>query len=163
MGLDPVAVDKIGTVMINQERAAHSLGSLDPSHIHVASLAPYSLGTDDPAQIELIEIDAAAQTGVGDEAPAAGGAALLAPYPNPSRGGCTIRFRCGTGTGPEIVIADAEGSLVRRIPTERHAPGLNSYPWDGRDERGRSVPAGVYFCRLTTREGSQRQRVVLVR
>ncbi len=53
-------MDKIGTELINTERVKNGHGTSSPSHIHAASLPPYSLGTDDLAQIEFIEIDAAA-------------------------------------------------------------------------------------------------------
>jgi len=35
--------------------------------------------------------------------------------------------------------------------------------WDGRDERGRAVPAGVYLIRLEAGEHRETGRVVLIR
>jgi hypothetical protein len=56
MATDPVAIDRIMLEIINTERAAHGMGALAPGHISNAAQAPYNLGTDDLAQIELVEI-----------------------------------------------------------------------------------------------------------
>lgn len=147
VGLDPVAIDRIGTIKINEERAAHSLATLDPSHIAVAAAPPYSLGTDDPAQIELIELELGGQI-VSDPPPIDGAVALLAPYPNPSREAVTLRFHVRTESDVELIVVDAAGSVVRRLAAGRFAPGQHRLRWDGRDGGGRLAPNGVYFCRL---------------
>jgi hypothetical protein len=35
--------------------------------------------------------------------------------------------------------------------------------WDGRDDAGRDVGSGVYFCELRTRDGAAGQRLVRIR
>ncbi len=159
VGLDPVATDRIGTTKINEERALHGLGALDPSHVRAAAGAPYNLGTDDPGQIDLIELDLSAQD-APEDAPAANGWQLLAPYPNPSRGRVALRFHAPAETRAELVIVDASGSLVRRVRSGDFPRGMQRAYWDGCDEHGRQVASGTYFCRLAT--GSERLQVALV-
>lgn len=162
VGLDLVALDRIGTVKINEERANHGLPPIDPGHITAAAGDPYYLGTDDLEEIELIEIELGAQDiPPGSLGPR--GVALLAPYPNPTRNTCTLRMHCQAESDAEILITDATGAVVRRIADGRYGPGMHRFNWNGQDERGRPLPSGTYFCRLRTAGGGRQQRVVLVR
>jgi hypothetical protein len=65
--------------------------------------------------------------------------------PNPFRGSTTIRLACGAGSSGDLVIAGPDGRIVRRVALELNAGG--TWQWDGRDEAGREVPAGVYSYR----------------
>jgi len=71
---------------------------------------------------------------------------------------CVIFTRAGRA-GARIVIRDSGGRLVRRLP--RIGPRT---VWDGRDERGRHVPNGVYWTSFysgSERGGPARRIVVL--
>ena len=161
MSTDVVALDRIGTEKINAKRIEMGLGALDPDHITAAGGAPYNLGNSDLANIDLVEIDVSTQ-GVAAEALRTYGIALLSPYPNPARGACTLRLQCTAATDAEIVITDVNGAVVRRISAAHFAPGVHRLPWNGRDESGRKLPSGNYFCRLITAVVESRQRIVLV-
>jgi uncharacterized protein (DUF362 family) len=158
---DIVALDKIGTVKMNVERALHSLPALNPGHIHAAALPPYNLGTDDLSQIELIELPLSSQ-GIAEGPAASGAVDLLAPYPNPASGSCTLSFACRGAATAELVITDATGAIVRRINAGRHGAGTHRYGWDGCDERGHRVASGTYFVRLRSGEDTLQKRVVMV-
>ena len=75
-------------------------------------------------------------------------------YPNPSRGPTGIQLHVGGAPGDpavqgELAIHDLAGRRVRGL---RHGPiarGLTTLIWDGRDERGVELPAGVYLARFT--------------
>jgi hypothetical protein len=162
VGTDPVALDRIGTEKINAERGANGLDPLDPSHIPVSAGPPYNLGTDDLAQIDLVEIDASLQADVTEDSLGPNGIMLLAPFPNPARDGCTLRLRCARPAEAEITITDASGGVIRRIAGTRYPSGVHELVWDGKDEAGRRLPSGAYFCRLRTREGICKQRVILI-
>jgi hypothetical protein len=83
-------------------------------------------------------------------------------YPNPARQ--EVRFEVLTSSEfpAEWSVFDAGG---RRIYGESLTLGAGprSVGWDLRDNTGRTVPSGVYFVRLNTREGSAVRRVVRVR
>lgn len=161
--IDPVALDRVGTIKINEKRALHGVSQLNPSHVYTSAQAPYNLGTDDPAQIDLIEIDASQSQAVlpADRDPR--GAVLLAPRPNPAPGACTLRFDLAAAADVELVIADAAGRAVRRIPAGRRGPGTHGVLWDCRDGQGRPVPAGAYFCALRAPGEAGRRRVIVTR
>jgi hypothetical protein len=61
---------------------------------------------------------------------------------------------------PLLTVLDPCGSVVRRIPT---AAGSFEASWDGLNDQGRRVPAGVYFCRLQTTTSVTQQRLILLR
>ena len=55
------------------------------------------------------------------------------------------------------------GRLVRGLfDGDLSADGYHQL-WDGHDETGRAVPAGIYLVRVSTPEGSATARFVLVR
>ena len=43
------------------------------------------------------------------------------------------------------------------------SPGIYSITWDGSDDQGHPLPAGIYFYRLETERGVQTARVVRIR
>jgi hypothetical protein len=55
-GTDIVAVDYEMTQILNQYRAGFGSGPVNPAHVAAAAGAPYNLGTNDPAQIDLVQI-----------------------------------------------------------------------------------------------------------
>ncbi|MBU1948641.1 MAG: DUF362 domain-containing protein [Candidatus Eisenbacteria bacterium] len=163
VGIDPVATDRIGTIKINEERAKHGLGALNPSMLPAAAGDPYYLGTDDPELIDLIELNVEPGADVPGSSLGSKAVALLAPYPNPAGGACTLRFHCATESHAELVIVDVRGSVVRRVADAHFTAGMHRFHWDGCDDRGRALPSGIYFCKLRTGLGTRRQRVVFIR
>jgi uncharacterized protein (DUF362 family) len=161
-GVDPVATDRIGTIKINEERARHGLAALDPSAVRAAAQSPYNLGTDDPLQIDLVEIDLSAQA-APEESAGPAGLTLFAPSPNPSRDGTALAFTAPRPVEAELVIVDASGSLVRRVAAGAYGRGTHRLRWDGRDAAGHAVASGTYFCRLTADGARLQQRIVRVR
>ena len=85
--------------------------------------------------------------------------------PNPF--GPTTRIRYATThRGPvELRVFDAAGRLVVTLVDKMHGPGYHVVGWDGTDDDGRPVPAGVYFCRLTApgEGGTLIKKMVLVK
>ena len=63
--------------------------------------------------------------------------------PNPSDRVALLELG-GVRAGGTIEILDSNG---RRIWRRSLAPGSNALAWDGRDERGRTARAGIYFAR----------------
>ena len=60
-----------------------------------------------------------------------------------------------------LVLFDASGRVVRRLHEGDLPAGETPLSWDGRDDGGREVPAGVYLVRVTTPTGETSGRVVL--
>lgn len=90
------------------------------------------------------------------------GGRFFSVSPNPVRQGATVRLDVGP-EGFRVSIHDAGGRevrLLRRGPLEDQSGPVT---WDGRDDAGRDLPAGLYFARAQ-REGEVRSaRVIRIR
>jgi hypothetical protein len=86
----------------------------------------------------------------------------LQAWPNPARGGTTLRFGMGRAGRAELAIYDVAGRLVRNFPAADHPAGTHSVPWDCRDDRGQSLPSGIYFATLRSPASVERLRLVVV-
>jgi len=74
---------------------------------------------------------------------------LLPSYPNPFNNRTVITYEIGReGCTVDLAIYDVFGGRVRRFFCGRRSPGVNDVIWDGRDDKGRIVSAGVYLCRF---------------
>jgi hypothetical protein len=88
---------------------------------------------------------------------------LGAPVPNPSRGAATLRFGLAREGGVRLELFDLAGRRVRTLVDGTRPAGTHVEAWDGRNERGTSVGAGIYFLRLVTPASTHHARVVVVR
>jgi M6 family metalloprotease-like protein len=91
------------------------------------------------------------------------GAGLEPAYPNPFNPSTLISFQVALAGEVKLEIYDLLGQRVRSLAEGELIPGLHQRLWDGRDQGGRPVASGVYFCRL--RAGGQvfSQRLLLLK
>lgn len=83
--------------------------------------------------------------------------------PNPSRGQTLLQYELPPAATATLQIFDAAGSLVRRFPLSPRTGRQGATPWDGRDDAGLPVSAGIYLVRLATPTGAASARAILVR
>ncbi len=85
--------------------------------------------------------------------------------PNPAARNTTIGFSLSENQeGPiELAVFDVRGRKVRKLASETGGPGRYSVVWNRRDDRGRDLPSGVYFIRLSGQQKQVTRKVVLVR
>jgi len=96
--------------------------------------------------------------------PAAPAAALLgAPSPNPFASRTELGFTAPAEGRVRIAVFDAEGRRVALLADGDVRAGLHAVAWDGRDDGGRAMPAGVYLVRLAGFGRSEARRVALTR
>ena len=50
----------------------------------------------------------------------------------------------------ELSVYNVKGQKVRQLEAGRFTAGRHATTWDGRDQAGERVAAGVYFYRLTS-------------
>ncbi|MCC6653479.1 MAG: hypothetical protein IT348_20175 [Candidatus Eisenbacteria bacterium] len=100
-----------------------------------------------------------------DVAPGHAGATLelSAPTPNPSGGDAALRFVLARGAATRLTVLDLAGRRVRTLADRSFAAGEHVLRWDGRDEQGRAVEAGMYFVRLESAGESRTARAVRLR
>jgi hypothetical protein len=80
--------------------------------------------------------------------------------PNPSAGETAFFFRQSAQTSGTLSIFGADGRLVRSFPRIVLAEGTGTVRWDGRDQRGVTVPPGIYFYRFGAGSAASRGTIV---
>jgi hypothetical protein len=89
--------------------------------------------------------------------------ALHSNLPNPFNPRTLIRYDVPEGGGEVTLrIFDVSGRLVKTLVAARRSAGRQSVRWDGRDEAGRAVASGVYFCRMQADSFVQTRKLVLL-
>ena len=84
----------------------------------------------------------------GEELAPGRSAALLGARPNPFQAGTAVAFRLARPAEVRVAVFDVTGRAVRTLLDERRESGLQEVRWDGRDDQGRSMAAGVYLYRM---------------
>lgn len=80
--------------------------------------------------------------------------------PNPFSGCTQISYMIPAACWVQVSIYDVSGRLVRNVLKGSLPAGCHDVVWDGRDETGLLVPAGVYFCRMATPAGLRTYKAV---
>ncbi len=86
--------------------------------------------------------------------------------PNPFGAGVgvgetTVSFRLARSGSLALRVYATDGRLVRTLYDGERSAGLHSERWDGRDDGGRELAAGVYFVRLAAAQNDQRKLLLL--
>lgn len=88
---------------------------------------------------------------------------LLRVMPVPSRGSATIILDAASGVPDGFWICDVLGRRIARLPAASTGSGVAHARWDGNDEAGRSVEAGVYYVIPAGTRNLPAEPIVLVR
>ncbi len=91
------------------------------------------------------------------------GSLRLSLWPHPVRSSTDVRLVLPREGSAVVDILDAAGRRVRRLESDRLPAGPSTLRWDGRNEGGRPVAAGVYFLRARASGASAIGKAVVVR
>jgi len=84
-------------------------------------------------------------------------------HPNPFNPETTIEYALSASGQVSVVIYNMVGQVVRTLVDEHQQASKYEVVWDARDELGRPVSGGIYFCRLTAGEFSETRRMVFLK
>lgn len=82
--------------------------------------------------------------------------------PNPTSGRTSIAFELPRRGVVDVAIYDARGSRVRQLRSSAEA-GQGSMVWDGRDDSGRRLAAGMYFVNLRAPGVDSSRKLLVIR
>jgi len=85
------------------------------------------------------------------------------PAPNPFRSHLGIRYSLAAAGRVQVRLHDLAGRAVRTLFDASQPAGRYLLRWDGRDDAGRQLAAGVYLCRFAAGDTRQTQKLVLQR
>ncbi|MBN1824964.1 MAG: T9SS type A sorting domain-containing protein [Candidatus Eisenbacteria bacterium] len=139
---------------LGPEARSHVDRDVDP-----AAEAAYEIGSIDPTGAEKL-LGPCVYEGRGARAIRF---ALGHAGPNPARGGVLLSYALPERGDARLRIYSVTGRMIRTLVRETVDPGVRTVEWDGRDDRGRSVPSGVYFARLQAGAGERRIKLTLLR
>ena len=80
---------------------------------------------------------------------------------NPARDGARWTFSLAREQRVRLTVFDPAGRTVAVLADAVFAAGQHTRAWDARDATGRRVPAGLYFIRLETRDGTRLGRLAV--
>ena len=67
---------------------------------------------------------------------------------NPELGRMTIRYEAPLDSVVTLYIFNSAGALIKTLLKDSRLSGRQTIEWDGRDERGRDLPTGLYLCQI---------------
>jgi hypothetical protein len=86
---------------------------------------------------------------------------MLRVFPNPARNNLNILFSGAAHKNPvHITVYDATGRIVEQCMLQRMS---EQYVWNLHDDKGRRVPAGVYFVKVEKGGIEQNVKTVIIR
>ncbi|HYM82154.1 MAG TPA: hypothetical protein VEY91_12190 [Candidatus Limnocylindria bacterium] len=100
---------------------------------------------------------------VQDLSTQSGQLALAPSSPSPMRDSAVLRFTLPVAGHARLAIYGADGSRVRMLMDRELPAGPSSVVFDGRDDHGRELAAGVYFGRLESLQESRTRKLVVIR
>ncbi len=84
--------------------------------------------------------------------------------PNPFNPSTSIRYSVGKdGARVRMHVYDVAGRCIATVLDETAQAGVHAVHWNGRDDDGRPVASGIYFCRLSVDAWSATRKMVLLK
>jgi hypothetical protein len=86
-------------------------------------------------------------------------------YPNPFNRNTVIRYSLGLARPQQTIIRiyNILGKEVRELINTIQPPGQYGVIWDGRDNMGKEVASGIYFCILNAGERREGKKMLVIK
>ncbi len=127
---------------------------------NVVQLLARSTSDSTVTGLDAVTVTSSGAVGVGFEVPLV--FELGRGAPNPFSAGTRLDFTLARAGDARLEIFNASGRRVRTLQAGLLSPGRHTAAWNGRDDRGGRVGAGIYFARLTSGPEQASCRLVLL-
>lgn len=84
-------------------------------------------------------------------------------FPNPFNPSTTLTFDLPRPGHVNLTVYNVQGQKVKELMNAFCRAGSHQVVWDGKDESGKSMVSGVYFCMLKAGDHVMTRRMVLMR
>ena len=88
---------------------------------------------------------------------------LSQAYPNPSAGQFSIRYQLKDGGPVSLKVYNLAGQVVKTLVNQNQKADYYRVQWNGRNDAGQKVSAGVYIYRLEVNGYSAVKRMMILR
>jgi len=83
-------------------------------------------------------------------------------YPNPFNPSTTVTFELLRPSHINLTVFNLKGQLVRKLADGNYSTGISWVIWDGTDDAGRCVSAGIYIYRIESEGSTTSKKMLLV-
>ncbi len=84
-------------------------------------------------------------------------------YPNPFNPRTRVGYFLSQDSHVSLSIYDMLGNKVTDVINEKQTSGYRSIFWDATDDKGRSIPAGVYLYKMKVGDNSQIKKMLFIK
>ena len=84
-------------------------------------------------------------------------------YPNPFNPTTSLSYALPEAASMSLIVYDIHGEMVKRLHSGQQSAGWYMEQWDGVNEAGQSVPAGLYFARLQAGTYSNTIKMLMIK
>jgi len=88
---------------------------------------------------------------------------LAQNYPNPFNPTTGIQYQLPKQEYVSLTIYNVVGQAIKELVSDNRAAGSYTVLWDGTDESGKSVPAGIYFYKIRAGDFIDCKKMLLVK
>lgn len=117
----------------------------------------------DPPNRDVCLLKLEPDVGIEEKKPSQETFILSQPEPNPFADRTSIKYQLPSSAHVQMVIYDPLGRKVKILVDGRQTAGTHTIIWDGKDDAGEPLSAGVYFLRFQSESCAQTARLVMVR
>ena len=89
--------------------------------------------------------------------------ALMPAYPNPFNSSVTIPFEISSPLNSSIIIFNVLGQKITEFPIDHLGVGKHLIKWNGENQFGYDVGAGIYFAQLDIKNSSHYQKLIYLK
>jgi len=84
-------------------------------------------------------------------------------YPNPFNFETNICFFLSQKSDVKIEIYNIKGQMIKTLMNGNKTAGNHTLIWDGKDDYGKPLSSGIYFCRFSSNRLIQTSKIVLLK
>jgi len=117
-------------------------------------------------EVTIVNFEMNSNVGVDDNIVSDMSGFELTNYPNPVQTSTTISFslrQLADAEKVELKIYNIKGQLVKQFKIQNYKLKINEVVWDGKDENGKPVANGLYFCKLSADRKELIKKMIILR
>ncbi len=84
-------------------------------------------------------------------------------YPNPFNSNTVIKYNLLSKSNVELIIFNILGEQVRKLFKSDKPAGTYITIWDGKDDFGKQLESGVYFCKMSSSDYTQVIKLIMIK